>query len=198
MSTLMGADLEGILKRVGQAWGWVLAFGVISILVGIAALFWPNETLVVVAVVFAVQLVVASVFQFTAAFATPLESGWLRALQAVLAVLSFVIGIYLLGHVSLSLLVLAFVLGFYWMFHGITDLFLAVGHSELPGRAWIILSGILSIVVGVILVVAPGISLLTLTLVLGIWLIVFGVVAVVRSLQIRSAASALSSGPATA
>ena len=198
MSTLMGADLEGMLKRVGQAWAWILAFGVISVLVGLAALFWPGATLVVVAIVFAVQLVVASVFRFAAAFAVPAESGWLRALQALLAVLSFAIGIYLLGHVSLSLLILALLLGFYWMFHGITDLFTAIGHSELPGRAWIILSGILSIVVGVILVVAPGISLFALTLVLGVWLIVFGVVAVIRSLQIRSAATALSSGPATA
>jgi uncharacterized membrane protein HdeD (DUF308 family) len=194
----MSADLEGMLKRVGQAWAWILAFGVISALVGVAVIFWPQETLIVVAIVFAVQLIVAGVFRFAAAFAVPAESGWLRALQALLALLSFVIGIYLLGHVALSLLVLALLLGFYWMFHGITELFTAIGHSELPGRAWIILSGILSIVVGVILVVAPGISLFALTLVLGVWLIVFGVVAVIRALQIRSAASALSSGPVAA
>src|SRR5215467_2868024 len=198
MSTVMGMDLEGTLKRVGQAWAWILAFGIISALVGLAAIFWPSETLVVVAVVFAVQLIVGGVFRFAAAFAVPSESGWLRALQALLAVLSFVIGIYLLGHVALSLLVLALLLGFYWMFHGITELFTAIGHSELPGRAWIILSGILSIIVGVILVVAPGISLFALTLVVGVWLIVFGVVLVIRSLQIRSAASALGSQTATA
>jgi len=100
--------------------------------------------------------------------------------------------------VSLSLLVLALLLGFYWLFHGITELFVAVGHAELPGRAWMIVSGILSVVVGVIVVVAPGISLLALTLVLGVWLIVFGVIAVIRSLQIRSMAHALGSGPAPA
>lgn len=193
MSTVMGYDLEAALKRVGRAWAWILAFGIISALVGLAAIFWPGATLVVVAVVFAVQLIVGSVFRFAAAFAVPAESGWLRALQALLAVLSFVVGIYLLGHVSLSLLVLALLLGFYWMFHGITELFVAIGHPELPGRAWMILSGILSIVVGVILVVAPGISLFALTLVIGIWLVIFGVMAVIRSLQIRSAASALGS-----
>ena len=198
MSTVIGMDLEGTLKRIGRAWAWILAFGVISVLVGLAAIFWPGATLVVVAVVFAVQLIVGSVFRFAAAFAVPAESGWLRAMQALLAVLSFVVGIYLLGHVSLSLLVLALLLGFYWTFHGITELFVAIGHAELPGRAWMILSGILGIVVGVILVVAPGISLYALTLVLGIWLVVFGVMAVIRSLQIRSAASALGSREVTA
>src|SRR5262249_53114099 len=116
----MGSGLESTLSAVGKAWGWILAFGVISVLVGLLAIFWPGATLVAVAIVFAVQLIVGAIFRFAAAFSIPGESGWLRALQALLAILSFVIGVYLAGHVGLSLLVLAFLLGFYWMFHGIT------------------------------------------------------------------------------
>jgi uncharacterized membrane protein HdeD (DUF308 family) len=194
----MGSELETMLTRVGRHWGWILAFGVVSVIVGLAAIFWPGATLIVVAVVFAVQLIVAGIFRFAAAFAVPGETGWLRALQALLAIFSFIVGVYLLGHVSLSLLVLAFVLGFYWLFHGITELFVAVGHADLPGRAWMIVSGILSVVVGVVVVVAPGISLVALTLVLGVWLIVFGVIAVVRAVQIRSLVHARGSGPVAA
>ncbi|HKF75302.1 MAG TPA: DUF308 domain-containing protein [Candidatus Dormibacteraeota bacterium] len=194
MSTVMGSDLEAMLRNLGRAWAWILAFGVISILVGLAAIFWPGATLVVIAVVFAVQLIVGAAFRFAAAFAVPGETGWLRALQALLAILSFVVGIYLLGHVALSLVVLALLLGVYWMVHGIVELFVAIGHAELPGRAWLILSGALSIVAGVIVVVAPGISLLALTIVLGAWLIVFGVMGIIRALQVRSAALALGSG----
>lgn len=80
MSTVMSNDPEAVLKRIGQAWAWILAFGVISALVGLAAIFWPGATLVVVAVVFAVQLIIGSVFRFAAAFAIPVENGWLRAL----------------------------------------------------------------------------------------------------------------------
>jgi uncharacterized membrane protein HdeD (DUF308 family) len=195
MSTLMDRDIEATLRGVGRAWSWVLAFGVISILVGLVAIVWPNATLVAIAIIFAIQLIVGGVFRFVGAFAVPVENGWLRALQALLAILSFVVGIYLLGHVSLSLLVLALLLGIYWTAQGIMELFVAIGHSELPGRAWMILSGILSIVAGIILVVWPGISLYALTLVLGIWLIVFGVITVVRALQVRSAAHAVGTGP---
>jgi uncharacterized membrane protein HdeD (DUF308 family) len=49
-------------------------------------------------------------------------------------------------------------------------------------------------VAGVILVVAPGISLFALTIVLGVWLVIFGVVAVIRALQVRSATQKLTSG----
>src|SRR6266851_1072050 len=98
---------EETLKKLGRAWMWLLAFGIISILAGVAALVWPGPTLVIIAIVFAVQLIVAGIYRFVAAFSIPLEAGWLRALQAILAVLSLVIGIYLLGHIALSLLVLA-------------------------------------------------------------------------------------------
>jgi uncharacterized membrane protein HdeD (DUF308 family) len=194
MSTAMGGNIEAMLRSVGRAWAWILAFGVVSILVGLAAIFWPGATLVAIAIVFAVQLVLGSAFRFAAVFAIPGESGWLRALQALLAILSFVVGVYLLGHVSLSLLVLAILLGAYWTAHGIIELFLAVGHAELPGRAWLILSGALSVVAGVIVVVWPGISLFTLTIVLGAWLVVFGVIGVIRALQARSATRALEAG----
>jgi uncharacterized membrane protein HdeD (DUF308 family) len=190
MSTAMGRDLEAMLGGIGRAWGWILAFGIITVVAGLAAIFWPSATLVAIAIVFAVQLIVGAAFRFASAFAMPGESGWLRALQAILAILSFVVGIYLLGHIALSLLVLALLLGTFWMFHGIVELFVGVGHAELPGRAWLIVTGVLSIVAGLILVLAPGISLFTLTLVLGIWLVVFGVTLAVRALQIRAATAA--------
>jgi len=198
MSTVMGRDIEAMLRSIGRAWSWILAFGVISILVGLIAILWPSATLAVIAIVFAVQLIVGAVFRFAGAFAIPLENGWLRALQAFLGILSFIVGIYLLGHVSLSLLVLALLLGFYWMVHGFTDLFLGVGHPELPARGWLILTGVLSVVAGGIVIVWPGVSLFTLTIVLGVWLIVFGAMAVIRALQMRSAVPARGSGPVPA
>jgi uncharacterized membrane protein HdeD (DUF308 family) len=188
MSTMLEGPFEAALSAVGRGWLWILGFGGISVLVGLAALFWPGATLVAIAIVFAVQLIVAGVFRFVAAFAVPRETAWLRALQALLAILSLVVGVYLVGHVALSLLVLALLLGIYWVAQGSVELFVAVGHGELPGRAWMILSGILSIVAGAILVVWPGISLFVLTLVLGIWLVVFGVILIVRAFQVRSAA----------
>jgi uncharacterized membrane protein HdeD (DUF308 family) len=188
MSTQLEGPFESALGALGRAWLWILGFGVISVLVGLAALFWPGATLVAIAIVFAVQLVVAGVFRFVAAFAVPRETGWLRALQALLAILSLVVGVYLLGHIALSLLVLALLLGIYWIAQGTVELFVAIGHGELPGRVWMILSGVLSIVAGAILVVWPGISLFVLTLVLGIWLVVFGVMLIVRAFQARSAA----------
>ncbi len=183
--------LQETLKTIGRAWMWLLAFGIISILAGVAVLVWPGPTLLVIAILFAVQLIVAGIYRFVAAFTIPLESGWLRALQAILAALSLVIGIYLVGRVALSLLVLAFVLGFYWIAFGVIELFTGIGHSEIPGRWWVIISGILGIAAGTIVIVWPGISLFTLTIVLGVWLIIFGVMFGLQAWSARGATAAL-------
>ena len=74
MSTFMGSDMETMFRRIGRAWAWVLAFGIITILVGLAAIFWPGATLVAIAIVFAIQLIVGAVFRFAAVFAVPSET----------------------------------------------------------------------------------------------------------------------------
>jgi uncharacterized membrane protein HdeD (DUF308 family) len=56
-----------------------------------------------------------------------------------------------------------------------------------PGRGWAIGSAVLSIVAGIILMAWPGISLLALAVVLGIWLLIFGIMEIVAAFQLRSA-----------
>jgi hypothetical protein len=39
------ADAADVLARVGRDWGWIFAFGVITLLAGVAVLAWPGRTL---------------------------------------------------------------------------------------------------------------------------------------------------------
>lgn len=183
----MGNDMSGVLARLGANWGWIVAYGVLSVLAGIVAILYPHATLAVIAVIFAIQLIFASIYEFVFAWAIPNESGWLRAVVALLAVLSLVVAIYLLGHIGLTLLLLAVILGVYWIVQGVTELFVAIGHPEVRNRGWVIISGILSVVAGAIVVLYPGISLVFLTLVLGFWLIIFGISLIGRGFVLRSA-----------
>jgi uncharacterized membrane protein HdeD (DUF308 family) len=186
MVTAGGTDMGAALARLGKAWGWIVAYGVLSLLAGLVAIVWPGATLVVIAIVFALQLLVGAVYQFVFVFAIPQESGWLRALVALVAILSLVVSVYLLGHVGLTLLVLAILLGAYWIAQGAIELFIALGHPEIRNRTWVVVSGLLSVVAGVIVAVFPGISLFTLTIVLGAWLVFFGAILIGRGWMLRS------------
>src|SRR5258708_37907161 len=170
METTRGDEMTAMLGRLGSAWGWIVAYGVASLLAGVIAVAWPSSTLVVIAIIFAAQLLVGEVYQFVFTFAIPNENGWLRALIALLSVFSFVVAIYLLGHVGLTLLVLATLVGIYWIALGVIELFLAVGHAEVRWRPWIAITGILSIAAGGVVVIFPVSSLVFLSSFLVVWL----------------------------
>lgn len=195
MADVARNDYERWLSEVGRAWGWLLAMGIISVVIGLLVIFFPHPTLLVIAMLFGIQLIAIGVFRFVAAFTTPDRSGWLRALSAVLAVLAFIVGIYLLRRPLLSLLVLAVLLGIFWIAHGVIELFAAIGDSGLPARAWVALSGILSIAAGAVVLAFPDLSLLILTLILGIWLVVYGVILGIRAFRVHSAMQNLRAFP---
>ena len=195
MADVARNEYEQWLSGIGGAWGWLLAMGIISAVIGLLVIFFPHATLLAIAILFGIQLIVVGVFRFVTAFTTPDKSAWLRALTAVLALLAFGAGIYLLRRPLLSLLVLAVLLGIFWIAHGVIDLFLAIGDSVLPARGVVALAGILSIVAGALVLAFPGISLFVLTLVLGAWLIVYGGILAVRAFSVHSAMQNLRSFP---
>jgi len=187
MADVARNEYERWVSEVGRAWGWLLAMGIVSVVIGFLVIFFPHPTLFVVGILFAIQLIAVGIFRFVAAFTTPERNGWLRALSAVLSVLAFIVGIYLLRRPLLSLLVLAVLLGTFWIVEGVIELFGAIGDSTLPARGWVTVSGILSIIAGALVLAFPGMTLLILTLILGVWLIVYGVILGIRAFRVHSA-----------
>ncbi len=188
MVTGLRSDPADMVVRVGRHWGWVLAFGVVTLLVGVAALVWPGRTLIVVAVLFGIQLIVTGIFRFAAAFASDDVTGGTRVLLAVLGVFSLIIGLYAVRHVLITLLALALLLGIFWIISGAVELFTALSHRGMRGRGWTATMGILSILAGIVVLVYPSITLLVLAVVLGVWLLVFGAMQIILAFQIRSLA----------
>jgi uncharacterized membrane protein HdeD (DUF308 family) len=184
-----GADM---LAQLGRHWGWVLAFGIITLLAGIVVLAWPGATLLVIAVLFGVQLIVAGIFRFVAAFATEDTSGGTRVLLALLGVLSIIIGLWAVRHVLLTLLALIVLLGIFWVINGAIELFTALSHRGMPGRGWTAAMGVLSVLAGIVVLIYPGESLLVLSIVLGIWLLVYGVMEMMAAFRLRGLAHSAS------
>jgi uncharacterized membrane protein HdeD (DUF308 family) len=75
----------------------------------------------------------------------------------------------------------------------------AISDPHLPGRAWQIFLGLVSLLAGIVMLASPLESIEVLTLVVAIWLIVIGVFEIVSSFGIRSASrrmeKALAAGP---
>jgi uncharacterized membrane protein HdeD (DUF308 family) len=177
-----------MIARLGQHWGWVAAYGVLTLLAGIAVLAWPGETLLVVAVLFGIQLIVSGIFRFVSAFASQDASGGTRVMLGLLGVLSVIIGLWAVRHVLLTLLALTVFLGIFWVVNGTIEIFTALAHREMPSRGWTAVMGVLSIAAGLIVLAFPGLSLVGLAAVLGVWLLVFGILEITAAVRLRAAA----------
>ena len=198
MSDEFTGNAAKVLRGAGQHWGWPLAYGIITLLLGVVVLAWPDRTIEVVAVLLGIQLIAAGIFQFVAAIAAHGEGGGTRVLLAFLGVLSFIAGLYALRHLQVTIVALAVILGIFWIVNGAIEIFTALTDDTMHSRGWKVVMGLLSIAAGIVVLVWPGISLLTLAVVLGVWLLVLGIMEIVFAFQLRSAGRAVGQmAPAT-
>ena len=179
---------DTVTALVGNAWGWVLAFGLLTLAAGIVVLVWPAETLLVIAVVFGIQLVVTGIFRFVLAFSEPVRGAGIRVLYAVIGLLAVIVGIWAIRHADLTVLVLAVLLGIFWVVNGMFEIFAALSERGLPQRGWTGAMGVLSVFAGLVVIAVPDISVITLAVVLGIWLLFWGIGEIVMAFRLRAAA----------
>ncbi|MET9123379.1 DUF308 domain-containing protein [Streptomyces sp. NPDC004528] len=172
------------VARLGGSWTWHLLYGLVSIVTGVISIAWPGPTLVVLAVLLGAQLIATGVFRLVGS-ASLGETDTARTLTAVLGVVSLLLGLYAIRHVLITVLVLGLLLGVYWIVDGFTAVFAAIDHPGLPGRAWNVFIGLLGALAGLTLLVWPGLSLLTLSFLAGLWLIMLGAMQLGLARRIR-------------
>jgi uncharacterized membrane protein HdeD (DUF308 family) len=180
-----GTDMGEQVTRVGRAWWWPAIFGAISIVAGVLALAWPGPTLVVLAVLFGIELIVWGIYRLVGAVTFGEAGAGARTLWAILGILSLVLGFYAIRHIEITVLALGLLLGIFWLVDGVSLIISGVEYRGMPSRGWTIFSGILSVIAGLILLVWPVISVLTLAILAGIWLVVIGVMQLSIALQLR-------------
>lgn len=169
-------------------WKSMLAWGVISVLLGVAILLWPGISIGIAAVLFGVYLLASGVAQVV--FAISLDvSGGERLLLFLSGGLSLVLGVLALRNLGdgYAILLLAIWVGIGFIFQGVAETALAMGFRELPGRGWHTFLGIVSVIAGMVVLAWPFDSIAILAVVTGAWLIVLGVFQVGWALQARKA-----------
>ena len=176
---------EGGLASIGKHWGLVLALGIVSIIIGIMAIAWPGATILVVAILLAAYLIVSGIFQIVRGFSHGL-SGGMRALLFISGALSLILGLIAISGVWRSVEILAIFIGIAFLFRGFGLLFESAEGGG--SRGWSIFGGIVMLIGGFVVLVWPGISLVTLAWVAGIWLIIGGIFEIIAAFKLRSLA----------
>ncbi|MDO8309557.1 MAG: DUF308 domain-containing protein [Actinomycetota bacterium] len=178
---------DNALGSIGSHWGIILFLGITSVIVGIIALVWPGATVLVIAILLAIWLIVSGIFEIVRGFSRGL-SGGMRALLFITGILSVILGIIAFRSMFQAVEILAIFVGIMFLFRGFGALFMGAEQKE--GRGWNIFGGIVMLIGGLVILVWPAISLVTLAWVAGIWLIVGGIFEIVAAFRVRSAVKA--------
>jgi Short repeat of unknown function (DUF308) len=114
-------DQTSPLEQVARhGWELLLGLGIVSVLIGVVILVWPNQTLRVVGVPFGIYLLVSGVVEIIVAFTPGFRSGWSRFFSAVAGALSIFLGLISFRGAAEQLFLLALWIGFGWLFTGIS------------------------------------------------------------------------------
>jgi uncharacterized membrane protein HdeD (DUF308 family) len=189
-SSGMADQTESMMQAMAAHWGLVALMGILSIVIGVLAIAWPGATLLTVAIFFAAWLFISGIYSVIQSFTVDGDTGG-RVLNAILGVLSVIVGFALLRTPFQSLEVLIFVLGIFWVAQGIITFVTAFQHKE--GRGWKLFMGVLGVIAGVVILVYPISSALVLAYFGGFWLIILGAMQAYAAWKLRSASKA---GPA--
>lgn len=174
------------LGRWRRMWLLPVGFGGAGVVLGVLMLSWPGHTVAALTYLFGAYLLLTGVYRFIAALQLRHVDAVARVVALVLAVLSVGFGVACLVRPFHAAATLALVVGAYWLASGALGAFGARQRRRgAPGRSPGMGGGVFAMIVGLLILLFPGASLLALAWILGLWLIVFGAGAVATGLVAR-------------
>ncbi len=167
--------------------GWAIALrGIVAVIFGLIALRSPGVAAGAFVIIFAMFAFADAILEFVAASEfgrMGLRWGW----SVFAAIVSIAAGVLALAYPHVTFVVLILLVGARAIVMGILEMGAAFTWRELDSRWLLGVSGALSIVLGILLLVSPTRAGLALLWMIGVYAIVFGVMLLV--LGVRVAAS---------
>ena len=176
-----------MLPVLARNW-WALAIrGLAAILFGVLAFVWPGITLWALVLLFGSYMLVDGIFAIIAAVRAARREArwWLLLIEGVLGVLAGLVAFFWPGLTALALL---YFIAAWAIVTGILEIVGAIRlRQEIVGEWALGLSGALSLLFGVLLVVIPSpAGLLSLVWLIGAYALAFGVLLLVLAFRLRN------------
>ena len=178
--------MPGILASLYQRTWWsLLARGIAAIVFGVLALFWPDrvlDTLITILGIFV--LVVGVLFTISALANRSPDRVWIRYL--IPGVIGIVVGIVTIAWPEVTTVFLIYLIAIWALIHGIGELHAAIRlRKDVAGEYVPLIIGIASIVIGIILLLAPLMAGAMIMWLVGLFMLVLGVLWLIMAIRAR-------------
>jgi uncharacterized membrane protein HdeD (DUF308 family) len=183
MSGAINVVVVQVTPEMIRNWGWFLAFGVVLLLLGVAAVVRSVRATVVSMVFFGWLLVFAGLIEFVDAFMVGQWAGFF--LHMLAAILFGITGFLMVARPVISAEAVTFLMSLFFLLAGLYQL-IAAYWSHLPGWGWQALNGIIAAIMGFLLLAQwPASGLWVIGLFVGIDLIFYGWTWIALALDLR-------------
>jgi uncharacterized membrane protein HdeD (DUF308 family) len=174
-----------MLNALAKCWWLLLLRGLAAILFGVLAFVWPGMTLVTLVLLYGAFALVDGVLSLIAAFsgsAKPVPTWWL----VVVGIIGIAAGIVTFLWPGITAILLVLFIGAWALVHGIFEIIGAIQlRKEIDNEWMLILGGALSVLFGVVVLIAPGAGALGLIWAIAAYSILFGITFVALALRLR-------------
>jgi uncharacterized membrane protein HdeD (DUF308 family) len=178
-----------IRKSVHDHWRLFLIEGIVLLILGLLAILVPQVASLAVTILLGWLFLISGVLGLVTSFwARGAPGFWWSLLSAVLAI---VVGALLLGWPIAGVLSLTYLLIAFFFIEGVVSIMFAIEHRRelTDGWVWMLLSGIITLLLGVIILAGlPGTAAWALGLLVGIDMVFGGSALVAIALAARSQA----------
>jgi uncharacterized membrane protein HdeD (DUF308 family) len=179
-----------MVSALSRNW-WVLALrGAIAVLFGLMALAWPGITLEVLVLFFGAWALVDGIFSIVGALRG--QTGrprWMMALGGIVGILVWVVT--LLDPVAVAL-AFVYLIAAWALITGLFEIGAAFHlRKEMEGEWILALSGVVSVVFGLLIALWPGAAALAFVWMIGAYAIIFGVLLLVLAFKLRGRAQTM-------
>jgi uncharacterized membrane protein HdeD (DUF308 family) len=173
-----------MLEAVTRNWWAVGLRGLLGILFGIAAIAWPAAALWALIIVFGAYALVDGVFALVEAVMHWRESRrWPLLIEGILGI---IFGAIALVTPVIAVLAWVYVIAAWALVTGVLEVVNAIHlRKQISGEIWMLLSGLISIVFGLLLAFWPLQGALAVTWIIGIYAVIFGIFFVVLAFKLK-------------
>jgi uncharacterized membrane protein HdeD (DUF308 family) len=172
------------VETLSRNWWAVLLRGIAAILFGAITFAAPGISLAALVLIFGVYALADGVLSLLSVLRPRARSWWVLLLRGCLGIAA---GVGILAWPGITALMLLYVIAFWAVLAGVLEIAAAIRLRKVVTGEWLmVLSGILSIVLGLLLFASPGAGALVMMFWIGAYALVAGVLLVVLSLRLRA------------
>ena len=180
----MATDAYGQLgtdsrPRFGHFSWFLIPWGILAIIAGIAAIIWPGLTLATLTIIFGAFAVVTGLIEVWHALVSH-GAGEMRALLGIRGIITVALGLLALFLPALTIGAFILLLAVYFFILGVIE-GVAAFRRHISGA--LLIRGLLAIAFGIVALLWPGLAAFSLAIVFGIYAILGGITAILVGIR---------------